>query len=513
MPAARAKDGGWSPGYFLRLRPAPPDWCLQPAVVQANAVRSGAVSSAQLVEQHIEQIERYDRAVNAVVVRMFAEARQRAREADEALAQGQLRGPLHGVPITVKESYMVTGTATTCAVPALKGYVAGSNALNVQRLIDAGAIVLGKTNLPVAAADMQSFNSTYGRTNNPWDLSKTCGGSSGGSAAALACGFGALELGSDIGGSIRIPAHFNGVCGHKPSYGIGHLHGHVPGANHRALQPYSELRAPNRARTDPSFGHGLAVGGPLARCCADLEVAMRLLARPEPVMEQGGWSFTLPPPRVTDVRALRVAAWLDDRRFPTDRDYLGLLSDAAAALERAGARVDREARPFTDAELEKHLVTYMGLLMSSGPEFGGGMKEWTHAEWQKLSVKRNFIKEAWEAFFKRYDVVLCPVLPVPAFPHTKLNPVLRKFDGKGIPRFGQNGMFLWPGIVIVADLPSTVVPIGRTPQGLPCGMQIVAPNFCDLTCIEVGKMLEAVHGPSRYVPPPLERLAQGQAKL
>lgn len=262
-------------------------WHLKSAVDHAAAIRRGEVTSAALAEYYIDRIERLDGDINAVVVRMFDQARARAREADAALAAGRSWGALHGVPVTVKEAFWVEGTLSTCAVAETIDFVATSNAPAVQSYLDAGAVILGKTNLPVAAADFQSFNDLYGTTNNPWDLTRSPGGSSGGSAAAIAAGLSALEIGSDIGGSIRNPAHFCGICGHKPSQGIVPLHGHAPGGNHPMLE---KTPKPNKARLDPSFGHALAVAGPLARSCADLELAMRLLAKPEPAMAANGWS-------------------------------------------------------------------------------------------------------------------------------------------------------------------------------------------------------------------------------
>lgn len=329
----------------------------------------------------------------------------------------------------------------------------------------------------------------------------------------MACGFAALEIGTDIGGSIRGPAGWSGVWGHKPSYGLGHLHGCVPGQTHRALYGSPQDKR-NRARMDPSFHHALAVGGPMARSCADLELGMRILSPPDPEMARNGWSFTLPPPKVSDVRALRVAAWLDFPGVPTDKECLMELHGAAASLQKAGATVDYAARPFSDEVAHKHIQTYLRLLQSTGGAFEGSGAPMTHSEWKKLEVKRNFIKEAYAAFFERYDVMLCPVFPIPAIKHTKKMGKARKHSGVGIPDFDGSGiqMIFWAGIVIVADLPSTVVPVGFTSSTkLPVGVQIVAPNWHDLQSIEVGKMLEQHHPGTRYVVPP--GFGTGAAKL
>lgn len=251
----------------------------------------------------------------------------------------------------------------------------------------------------------------------------------------------------------------------------------------------------------------------MARCCADLELAMRVLSPPEPALADHGWSFTLPMPRVTDVRALRAAAWFDAPFAPTDRDYLALLQVAATSLAEAGAEVDFDARPFSDTDAQKHLSTYMAILMGSDTSFSApGAPPLSFLDWRKLEVKRNFIKEAWAKFFKKYDVLLCPVNSIPAIPHTEKPWTERIFRGAGIPDFNSQFFSFWPGIVIVADLPATVLPVGFTPGGLPCGVQIVAPNFHDLTSIEVGKMLERFNPASKYVPPP-GLSPQPQAKL
>ena len=387
------------------------DWHLRSATDHAAAIRRGEVSSAALVEHYCRRIERIDKGVNAVVVRTFEEARARAAAADAAHARGESWGPLHGVPITVKEAFWLSGTLSTCAVAQTIDFVATSNAPAVQSLLDAGAVVLGKTNLPVAAADFQSFNDKYGTTNNPWDLSRSPGGSSGGSAAAIAAGLSALELGSDIGGSIRNPAHFCGVAGHKPSQGVVPLHGHSPGGNH----PLAERDPkPNRGRMDPSFGHQLAVAGPIARTCADLELAMRILAKPEPTMAANGWSFTLPPAKVSEVSSLRVACWLDDAFCPVEAECVQLLRAAADAIAAAGASVDFDARPNLRGGWKAQDKAYQELLSAS---MNPDVRPMTYLQYQSVEVKRQGYKESWAEFFEDYDVMLCPVMPTAAFEH------------------------------------------------------------------------------------------------
>src|SRR5690606_37586313 len=214
-------------------------------------------------------------ALNAIVATDIEAARERARAADAALAAGESWGPLHGVPITIKDTFEVAGMPTTAGAKELRDHRPSSNAVAVQRLLDAGAIVFGKTNVPLYAGDLQTYNEVYGSTSNPWDLHRTPGGSSGGAAAALAAGLTALELGSDIGGSIRTPSHFCGVCGLKPSYGIIPSRGHIPG-------PPGTLSEAD-----------ISVTGPMARSVDDLELALDILAGPDTPAAKG-WRLELP---------------------------------------------------------------------------------------------------------------------------------------------------------------------------------------------------------------------------
>jgi len=457
-------------------------WHRESAGRHAAAIKAGEVSSSALVQYYISRIEAFDGRVNAVVVRTFEAAKARAKLADEATARGESWGPLHGVPITIKEAFWMEGTLSTCGgVPGLGDFIASSNAPAVQRLLDAGAVIIGKTNVPVGAADFQTYNDKYGTTNNPWDLSKIPGGSSGGSAAAMAAGFSALELGSDIGGSIRNPAHFCGVCGHKPTYGIVPLHGHSPGSNHPEVEPDPK---PQLGRFDPSFHHDLPVAGPIARTCGDLEVALRAIAGPEPLMQSNGWSFTLPPAQVVNPESLRVAAWLDDPFCPVDRECVALMTKAAEALRGAGAAVDFQARP--DFKFARSSQFYMELLSI---EMGVEPEPVPYSKIQSLKARRWYFKQRWREFFKRFDVLLCPVMPMTAFKHDHRPMPDRRIHINGI-ETDLTGTIQWAGLIIFADLPSTVVPVGRDASGMPCGMQVVSSHWQDLQTIEVGKMLE-----------------------
>ena len=249
-------------------------------------LRKGEASSLELVDACIARIEAHDRELNAVVARCFEQARESARASDAARSRGEEPGALEGLPITVKDSLETAGLVTTSGAPELRDHVPRENAVAVERVLRAGAILLGKTNLPLYAGDWQSYNAVYGRTDNPWDRSRTPGGSSGGSAVSIAAGFAPLEIGSDIAGSIRIPASFCGVYGHKPTHGIVPLRGHIPGAP--------------GTRAEPDLG----TVGPLARSASDLRLALDVMAGPDD-LDAAAWKLTLPPSRAEQLRDFR----------------------------------------------------------------------------------------------------------------------------------------------------------------------------------------------------------------
>ena len=320
----------------------------------ARRIKDGEVTAEAALEHFIDRIERLDGALNAVVVRRFEQARERAREADRALARGEDWGALHGVPMTVKETYEIAGWPTTAGIEALRGHVSERTSVAVQRLLDAGAVIFGKTNVPAYASDLQTYNDIHGTTRNPWNPDLTPGGSSGGAAAALAAGFTPLELGSDIGGSIRTPAAFCGVCGLKPSFGLISTRGHVPG-------PPGAL-----ARRD------LSVAGPLARHVADLEQALTILAAPDEE-EATAWRLELPPARHRALKDFRVATWLDDPRCPVDRPIVDALEGLSARLAELGASVDAGARPDGVTLGEAHDIYYRLLTGTMGEGLPGGL--------------------------------------------------------------------------------------------------------------------------------------------
>src|SRR5215212_504442 len=289
------------------------------------------ISSRELLENYLARIERLNPALNAIVTFDAERALADADAADRAIARGQSRGPLHGLPITVKDCLATAGLRTTAGARELADYVPAHDADGVGRLRTAGAIIFGKTNLPAFAGDAQSYNDLFGTTNNPWDVRRTPGGSSGGSAAAIAAGLSGLELGSDLGGSLRIPAHFCGVYTLKPTYGIVPLHGHIP--------PLPGTLA----------DIDVSAIGPLARSASDLDLALSVIAGPD--TERGvAWRLDLPPPRGRSLADYHIAVWLDDPYCAVDRDITAVYGHLVTALRGAGATIDMSAPPISLAD-------------------------------------------------------------------------------------------------------------------------------------------------------------------
>jgi amidase len=469
-----------------------------------GALDAGEVSSRELLEHQLARVEALDPAVNAVVTTDPDAARAAADAADRARAAGERR-PLLGLPMTVKDCFETAGMRTTGGVPELASHVPARDADAVARLRAAGAVLFGKTNTPTWASDWQTWNPLFGRTANPWDPARSPGGSSGGSAAALAAGLVPLELGSDIGGSIRVPAHWSGVCGHKPSHGLVPQRGHIP-------PPPGD-----RAEAD------LNVVGPLARAVDDLELALDVLAGP-PADRAVAWRLALPPPRARTLRELRVAAWLDDADFPVDDAMHAVLVETVDALRGEGVRVDDAARPAF--RLREAVDVYLDLFMPLNTRFQDDAsfaalvvgaealpadaddllarslraQAGRHRDWLRAHERREAMRARWDAFFREVDVLLCPVNPCAAIPHDVDTPIFaRQVTVSGRPR-PYLELIAWPALVTVAWLPSTVVPVGRTPEGLPVGVQVVAPYLEDRTGLAFARGLEALRG--GFQPPP-----------
>ena len=320
-------------------------WALMDPFTTASglsaSIAAGELSALEALESCLARVAELDGPINAVVALDEEGARAAAAAADLALARGRTLGPLHGVPMTIKDSFETAGLASTSGAAALASHVPAADADAVARLRAAGAVIFGKTNVPLMAGDMQTYNDVYGTTNNPWDRGRTPGGSSGGAAAALALGLTPLELGSDIGGSIRTPAGFCGIYGHKSSWGVVPIRGHIPG-------PPGSLTVAD-----------LAVAGPMARSAADLELGLEVLAAPR-AWDAVAWRLELPAARARELRDFRVAAWLDDPACRVDSAVRELLEAQVAELRAAGVHVDSEARPALT--LEDAHETYLPLL-------------------------------------------------------------------------------------------------------------------------------------------------------
>jgi len=458
----------------------------------AASIASREVSSRELLEAALNRVDRLDGPINAVVALDPERALAAADQADQAVVRGDELGPLHGVPITIKDSFQTEGLITTSGAPELADFVPDKDADPVARYKAAGAIVYGKTNLPIWAGDLQSYNKVYGTTANPYDIECTPGGSSGGSGAALAAGYTPLELGSDIGGSIRIPCHWSGVCGHKPSYGVVSALGQIPG------MPGTLSQA------------DIAVAGPMARDVDDLELALDLLAGPDE-WNQVAYSLALPPARHANIADFRVAVWIDEEAAPVSAEYRNLLLRAAAAFEEAGAKVDYEARPgFT---FEKAVDTFRHLLSAaeagswtlseieeqaaSNDEPQGELGIWyasmRHREWLSWHERRLQQRNRWREFFNSFDVVLLPVTLTEAIRHDHSSP----FTGRTIQVDEQQRPYTdqlkWMGLTGVSWLPATVVPIGQI-DSKPVGVQIAGPFLEDRTTLAAGRFLQQALG-------------------
>lgn len=487
------------PERGARSQPRPARDPFADATTLAAALAGREISSREALETYLARIARHNPALNAVVTLDAERALADADAADAELARGVPRGPLHGLPITVKDCLATAGLRTTAGAREMADYVPVEDAVAVARLRAAGAIVFGKTNLPAWAGDAQSYNELFGTTNNPWDVARTPGGSSGGSAAAIAAGLSALELGSDLGGSLRIPAHFCGVYTLKPTYGIVPLQGHIP--------------PPPGILAEMDVG----VVGPLARSAADLELALAVIAGPDAA--QGvAWRLELPPPRQRALAGYRIAAWLDDPYASIDREIVALYGELVAALREAGAHVDTEARPATTLaeqhDIAQRLIqgqsagwfpeeTYQELLEranAASPDDNRPPVRWARnitqraRDLKQVEERRLHLKAAWREFFRKYDALLCPVTPTAAIPHDQHPDVdARTVVVNGVTRpYGDQ--FSWLQAIGVAHLPTVVAPVGLTAAGLPAGIQIVAPLYEDRTALDLAARIAEVCG-------------------
>jgi amidase len=478
----------------------------------ANAIREGKVSACDVLEAHLQQIQKHNPALNAIVTLDEASARRRAQQADEALARDELWGPLHGVPVTVKDVFETAGLRTTSSFKPLANYVPKQDAVVVARLRAAGAILMGKTNTPEFAGDEQTNSPIFGRTNNPWNLERTPGGSSGGSAAAVAAGLSPLDIGSDIGGSVRNPAHFCGVFSLKPSDYRVPFTGHIP------PPPGTQTRGLLRYFLTP---------GPIARSLADLRLAFSVIAGPCEQM----WEVPpvpLEPAPVKDLRELRVA-WNDDFGVPVSSEIRSALGGLAEKLSQMGCKVERCNPPGFDFNraMQAYGVlkqgaysvrsTPMGLprffwrLVSSwmpvsnptarGLVRGAGATLQDYAA--ALSQRDLFIAKM-EQFLAEYDAFLCPVAMLPAYPHLPARNVLEQLratvtvDGEPVPYILATSVFT--GIFNFTGNPVVVMPLARSQEGLPIGVQVVGRRWQEMKLLATAEALAEATPPFQAPP-------------
>lgn len=472
----------------------------------AKAILMRELSAVEVLEAHLEQVSRHNHKLNALVTLNDDAARQRAREADAALARGEVWGPLHGVPVTIKDAFETAGLRTTSSYKPLANYVPQQDAAVVARLRAAGAIILGKTNMPALAGDYQSDSRLFGRANNPWDLTRTPGGSTGGGAAAVAAGLSPLEIGSDAGGSLRIPAHFTGVFGFKPTQhrvsGVGHIPP-LPGS-------------PKTRRHLMSFG-------PLARCVEDLSLCLSVVAAPD-ARGGGQWPIPLDVPQRKHLRERRFA-WTDGfGGIPTTAETRSALEKLATELVRLGCRVERRNPEGFDFDralrtwgeiyaTERHAWSpVLGRLMmllgttavaarspftrgfSSGLRLNAG-------SYLRALEQRDILAGKLDRFLADWDAWICPVASVPAFRHRKAwelgSPLL--VDGRRVSYEMAAGAYA--AVFSLTGNPVVVLPLARSEDGLPIGLQLVGRCWRDMGLLAVAEQMSTeVTGPFRRPP-------------
>jgi len=482
-------------------------YCFDSAIDLAASIRKKEISSVELLDEYKKQYQLSNSQLNAIVTVDFDAARIRAKQLDDLTAKKQFLGPLHGLPITVKDTFKTKDMRTTAGAEEFSDNVPSENADAVQRVIDAGAIIFGKTNTPRFAADIQTNNKVFGITNNPWDLSRTSGGSSGGSAAATAAGLTAFEVGSDVGGSLRTPASFCGVYTIKPTYGIVSTSGLIS-SMHNQLSP-----------------RDISCVGPISRSAKDLEFVLDVLAAPSQ-NESCAWGLKLPKSKIENLSDYKIAAWIDDDSFPVDDEVKEKLEETIQALEKAGATIDRKARP--KFSLSEATDIYLRLLSCTGltgmseedyeirqntiENFPQPIKDrwgFKTVRYSLLSARdllvanedRYQLQKKWKDFFGNYDILISPVTQIPAFKHidTKMNFFQDIVINDQPHEYAE--LLAWVGALAgVSYLPAVSAPIGLSKSGLPVGMQIIAPYLQDKMAIDFAKKIECVVG--GYSPPP-----------
>jgi len=476
-----------------------------------RAIKTGFISSRELTKHVFARIKKHNEKINAFVTLNEEQALKRARKADVDLAAGKNWGPLHGLPILIKDQFLTAGLRTTCGFPELVDYVPKENAIAVDRLLAAGAIIMGKTNTPIGASDIQTYNKVAGTTNNPWDVTKTSGGSTGGGAAALAAGLGFLELGADLAGSIRTPSNFCGVCGHKSSLNLVSFQGAIPPL------PSSIPSSINLAELND-----LAAVGPLARSARDLKLELEIIAGPPPD-EAKAFRWSLPKPRKAKLKEYKIGYVTDDPFCSVNPEIAAIMSNTVQSLRKEGVKViEGWPKGIAPAEVFDIYFKLMAAFVSQSPAFtdavismlkllfetpsGNTQRNFvegltiSHRDWHKLSVLRLASRLAWQEYFREYDAFLMPANCVPAFAHNhNRNMWGRIIEAGDGPRYYAE-TFKWISIATLAGCPVTVIPVGQTKANLPVGIQIMGPYMEDGTSLDLAiKMEDALGG---FTPPP-----------
>jgi amidase len=484
-------------GAGLALPAAPGSFKPDFATAQgsAEAIRLKQISASELLNATFQRIDLYNPKLNAIILEFREKATARARQADEALAKGKAWGPLHGVPVTIKEAFAYEDSPSTWGLERFEDVKSVRTAVAVDRLESAGAIVIGKTNIPVGLNDFQSYNPIYGTTNNPWDLARTPGGSTGGGAAALAAGLSLLTLGSDLGGSIRVPAHFCGVYGHKPTVNLVDLSGHVPG-------PWDGV---------PTSSFDLAVAGPLSRTATDLALAMSVLGGPAGD-EASAWSWHMPAPRQKRLRDFHIGYMLEDSNVPISAELGSLHENLLSALGRAGAKlapgwpagIDPAAEwktyqylfrsRFSGNPSKEQLEAFRKRLEANPDDVTAAVAVEPHSRWLAETRRQVRSRTLWKQYFQSHDVFLLPASFCVAFNHDHSTPHENRRVETSNGKQSMDGMLYWSAFATLPGLPATVAPIGKTPAGLTAGIQIAAPMWEDGTSIEFAALLADLIG-------------------
>ena len=439
----------------------------------ARLIRSRQLSASELLALHVERIERLNKPINAIVTLNLDHATRRAADADAATARGESWGPLHGVPFTLKDTHSTGGVRTTAGYPPLREYVPASDGTIAARLKASGAILLGKTNTALLAYDQQTSNPIFGRTNNPWDLTRTPSGSSGGAAAALAAGLTPLDVGSDAGGSIRVPAHFCGVYGLKPTFGLVSQEGHIPDL-------------PGKARLDWM----LSTSGPLARSIDDVAVALRVIAGPD------GHDATVPPvsveaPRNIDLRQLKLAWAHVFPGAPASMEIQSSLERLATNLAQLGVQVEATLPAIS---FDEQWETYQAISnatwrlrarLNGIEEVNDGEAPPTMTELMEAMARREGLISRWEDFFGRWDALLCPPCMTTAYPHCERgSPIL--VDGKPA-RYDDECRHCYA--FNLTGHPALVCPLSLSMTGLPLGVQVVGARWADQKLLAIARAI------------------------